>query len=90
MLNYLLEYEEMRYSGRDVTNSPIIGKAITYPIGPFGEGSYDIVEIIEDPKGNPVYIANTWYKEHKRIPQLIHSSLVKEYIPIDNLETFGD
>jgi hypothetical protein len=69
----------LSYSGGDVTKMPIIGKAITKSIGPFEEGTYDIVEIIEGPDNKPVYVANFWYKSHKRIPQLIHSNLVKSY-----------
>ena len=56
------------YSGGDVTKMPIIGKVITKPVGPFESGEYDIVEIIETEKG-PIYVANMWYKEWKRIPQ---------------------
>lgn len=85
-MKYLKQYksfESLSYSGGDVTKMPIIGKAITKPIGPFESGEYDIVEIIETERG-PIYVANTWYKEYKRIPQLIHSELVQEYIPISN------
>jgi hypothetical protein len=81
-------FRPLSYSGGDVTNMPIIGKIITKPIGPFESGEYDIVEIIETEKG-PIYVANMWYKEHKRIPQLIHSELVQEWIPISN-ESIGD
>lgn len=79
--------ENTEFSGGDVTRMPIIGKVITYAIGPFEEGSYDVVEIIEDPAGKEVYVCNTWYKEYKRIPQLIHSDLVKEYIPVEKFGT---
>ncbi len=72
--------EPIRWSGGKVDSMPIIGKAITKPIGPFGEGEYDIVEIIKDPKGD-IYVANMWYKPG--VPQLIHSELVKEFIPMD-------
>lgn len=72
--------ELLQYSGGDVTSMPVIGKVITKPIGPFEAGEYDIVEIIDTPKG-PIYVANRWYKEWKRIPQLIHSELVEEWIP---------
>jgi hypothetical protein len=74
--------DPLYYSGGDVTKMPIIGKVITNPIGPFDEASYDVVEIIEDPNGQPVYVCNFWYKEWKKIPQLIHSTLVKEYNPL--------
>jgi len=88
-MKHLKKYNEMlSYSGGDVTKMPIIGKVITKPIGPFESGEYDIVEIIETEKG-PIYVANMWYKEWKRIPQLIHSELVNEWIPISN-ESIGD
>jgi len=74
------QFEPLQYSGGDVTSMPIIGKVITKPIGPFESGEYDIVEIIDTPRG-PIYVANRWYKERKRIPQLIHSELVDEWIP---------
>jgi len=80
--------EDLGYNGEDVTRMPIIGKVITYPIGPFDEGEYDIVEIIEDPSGKDIYVCNKWYKEHKRIPQIIHSDLVKEYIPVAKFGNF--
>jgi hypothetical protein len=67
---------------------PVIGKVITHAIGPFAEGSYDVVEIIDDPSGKEVYVCNSWYKEYKRIPQLIHSDLVKEYIPVEKFGNF--
>lgn len=79
-------FEDLRYSGGDVTKMPIIGKVTTIPIGPFEEATYDVVEIIHDPKGNPVYVCNFWYKDYKRIPQLIHSQLVKEYVPLQDIE----
>lgn len=80
--------ENLEYSGEDVTKMPVIGKVITHAIGPFDEGSYDIVEIIQDPSGKDIYICNTWYKEYKKIPQLIHSDLVKEYIPVPKFGNF--
>ncbi len=83
-MKYLNSYNEMlSYSGGDVTKMPIIGKVITKPIGSFEPGEYDIVEIIETEKG-PIYVANMWYKEWKRIPQLIHSELVQEFISNTN------
>ncbi len=83
-MRHLKTYNEMlSYSGGDVTKMPIIGKVITKPIGPFESGEYDIVEVIETEKG-PIYVANMWYKEWKRIPQLIHSELVEQWIPSQN------
>lgn len=68
------------YSGGDVTKMPIIGSVITKSIGPFDEGYYDIVEVIQDPQGKEIYIANSWYKQE--VPQLIHSDLVKQFNPL--------
>jgi hypothetical protein len=73
----------LQYSGGDVTSMPIIGKVITKPIGPFEMAEYDVVEIIETDKGR-IYVANQWYKEN-RTPQLIHSELVQEWIPKENI-----
>lgn len=80
--------ESIEYSGEDVTRMPVIGTVITKPIGPFDEAEYDVVEIIEDPNGKEIYVCNKWYKEYKRIPQLIHSDLVKEYIPVQKFGNF--
>ena len=80
--------ENLEYSGEDVTKMPVIGMVITKPIGPFEEAEYDVVEIIEDPSGRDIYVCNKWYKEYKRIPQLIHSELVKEYIPVAKFGNF--
>jgi hypothetical protein len=71
--------DPIMWSGGRVDSMPIIGKAITKPIGPFEAGEYDIVEIIQDPRGRDIYIANKWYKPG--VPQLIHSELVQEFIP---------
>lgn len=80
--------EGLEYSGEDVTRMPVIGMVITKPIGPFDEAEYDVVEIIEDMNGKEIYVCNKWYKEYKRIPQLIHSDLVKEYIPVQKFGNF--
>lgn len=73
----------LSYSGGDVTAMPIVGKAITRPVGPFGSAEYNVVETIKDASGKDVYVCDRWYKEHRRIPQLIHSDLVEEYFPSD-------
>lgn len=73
--------EGLEYSGRDVTKLPVIGKVITHPIGPYGEGEENVVEIIKGNNNEDVYVTDKWYKEHKRIPLIIHSKLVKDYIP---------
>ncbi|NBU96846.1 MAG: hypothetical protein EBS19_01320 [Spirochaetia bacterium] len=80
--------ENLEYSGEDVTKMAVIGKVITYPFGPFDEGEYDIVEIIDAPGGKNIYVCNKWYKEYKKIPQIIHSDLVKEYIPVEKFGNF--
>ncbi len=77
--------EDLYYSGGDVTKMPIIGSITTNAIGPFDEADYDIVEIIETEDGKRVYVCNRWYKEYKRIPQIIHSDLVKEYVPLSDI-----
>lgn len=77
--NFDIKYvESLSYSGDDVTKMPIIGKVTTKPIGPFPSAEYDVVEIIKD-NGQDVYVCNIWYKEWKKIPQLIHSELVEKY-----------
>ena len=81
-MKYIKTFESLTYSGGDVTKMPIIGRVITKPIGPFEEAEYDVVEIIKDPKGNDVYVCNFWYKDYKKIPQLIHSELVSSYTPL--------
>jgi hypothetical protein len=87
MSKFILRYKNflnenvLHYSGGDVTQMPIIGQVVTNPIGPYDEAIYDVVEIIQDDKGNPVYVCNFWYKDYKKIPQLVHSMLVKEWIP---------
>ena len=70
-------YEALIYSGGDVARMPIIGRVTTKPIGPFESTTYDIVEIVEDEKGNKYYICNFWYKN--RIPQIIHEDLVEKF-----------
>jgi hypothetical protein len=77
--NFLNEdFRPLSYSGGNVERMPIIGKVITKAIGPFDEGEYDVVEIIGDDR--PIYVVNKWYKSG--VPQLIHSDLVSEYIPV--------
>lgn len=71
--------ESLSYSGDDVTKMPVIGKVITKPIGPFDSAEYNIVEIIKDQNDDDVYVCDFWYKEWKRIPQLIHSELVERF-----------
>jgi hypothetical protein len=78
--SFVNESFDLSYSGGDVESMPIIGRVITKAVGPFEEGEYDIVEII-DGNGKPIYVANTWYK--RGVPQLIHSDLVSEYIPVE-------
>lgn len=75
--------EGLEYSGRDITKLPVIGMVITHPIGPYGEGEENVVEIIKGNNGEDIYVTDKWYKEYKRIPLIIHSKLVKEYIPLN-------
>jgi len=78
-------YSPLRYSGRDVTRMPIIGTAKTLPIGDFDAAEYKVVEIIKDHSGKDVYVCDFWHKG--RIPQLIHSEFVEEFIPSAANET---
>ncbi len=74
-------YPSLKYSGGDVTTMSIIGKLTTFKIGEEDETLYDIVEILEGQDKQKVYVTNFWIKEG-RLPQIIHSILVKEYNPI--------
>lgn len=85
-----IQTESLSYSGRDVTKLPVIGRVITYPIGPYGEGEENVVEIIKGGYDEDMYVTDKWYKEHKRIPLIIHSKLVKEYIPNNMNEGIKD
>lgn len=78
-MKYLNYYESLSYSGGDVTKMPIIGKIITNPVGSFESAEYNVVEIIKDNNDRDIYVINQWYKEG-RVPNLIHSLLVKEFI----------
>ena len=74
------------WSGRDVVKAPIIGKIITREWEleggfKFDKAEYDVVEIIEEEGKSKIYVTNTWYKDYKRIPQLIPAMFVEEFIP---------
>ena len=44
LTEFLIETNsQLEYSGEDVTKMPVIGKIITYSIGHFEEGEYDVV-----------------------------------------------
>jgi hypothetical protein len=83
--------ENLRYSGKDVSKMPIIGKVVTKPMtrsmGNFPPTEYDIVEIIKGRDDKDIYVANFWYKPG--IPQLIHSELVDKWIPLELEEKRG-
>ena len=79
-------FRPLSYSGDDVTKMPIIGKIITKPIGPFESGEYNVVEIIKDDVDRDIYVVNQWYKEG-RVPNIIHSEMVEEFIPGEVSET---
>ena len=74
------------WSGKDVTKAPIIGKIITEPMKfgtfEFPSEEMDVVEITGD---GDIYVCNTWYKEYKHIPQIVHKKMVQKYIPIDKV-----
>lgn len=79
-------FRPLSYSGGDVTKMPIIGKIITKPVGPFESGEYNVVEIIKDDFDRDIYVVNQWYKE-ERVPNIIHSEMVEEFIPGEVSET---
>ena len=79
-------FKPLSYSGGDVTKMPIIGKIITKPVGPFESGEYNVVEIIKDNVDRDIYVVNQWYKEG-RVPNIIHSEMVEEFIPGEVSET---
>lgn len=89
-MKYLKTFEStfrpLSYSGGDVTKMPIIGKIITKPVGPFESGEYNVVEIIKDDVDRDIYVVNQWYKEG-RVPNIIHSEMVEEFIPGEVSET---
>lgn len=74
------------YTGGDVTKMPRIGVVKTRPIGGFGPAEYGVVGVLDE-RGGLVYVCDSWYKEHKRIPQLVHSGMVDEFIPASNENT---
>ena len=81
-------FRPLSYSGGDVTKMPIIGKIITKPVGPFESGEYNVVEIIKDDIDRDIYVVNQWYKEG-RVPNIIHSEMVEEFIPGEISEGYG-
>jgi hypothetical protein len=89
-MKYLKTFEStfrpLSYSGGDVTKMPIIGKIITKSVGPFESGEYNVVEIIKDDVDRDIYVVNQWYKEG-RVPNIIHSEMVEEFIPGEVSET---
>ena len=91
-MKYLKTFEStfrpLSYSGGDVTKMPIIGKIITKPVGPFESGEYNVVEIIKDDVDRDIYVVNQWYKEG-RVPNIIHSEMVEEFIPGEVSEGYG-
>lgn len=78
--------ESLSYSGGDVTKMPIIGKVTAKAIGPFGPSEYNVVEVIKDGQGKDVYVCDFWYKEYKRIPQIIHSDFSDEFVSSETNE----
>jgi hypothetical protein len=79
-------FKPLSYSGGDVTKMPIIGKIITKPVGTFESSEYNVVEIIKDNQDRDIYVVNQWYKEG-RVPNIIHSEMVEEFIPGEVSET---
>ena len=70
-------------SDEDVTEMPVIGHIVTLEQGPYLPSmEYDVVSIVQTSTGDKVYVTNRWYKEHKKIPQLVPSMFVKQYTPV--------
>lgn len=63
----------------DVTKMPVIGTVKVK--GLFGAPSelLEVVAIIENPDKSKTYVINKWYKEWKKIPQLVPEILVHKY-----------
>lgn len=66
----------IRWSGKDPTKAPIIGKILTRRIG---EENPSIMEVVE--VNGPYYIINKWYKPG--VPQIVHADQVGHYIPME-------
>lgn len=77
-VEFELRTEGLSYSGGDVKKMPIIGQIKTKPIAGFEGTTYDVVEVVEDERGNKYYICNFWYKEG-RVPQIVHQDMVEEF-----------
>lgn len=77
-VEFELRTEGLSYSGGDVKKMPIIGQIKTKPIAGFEGTTYDVVEVVEDERGNKYYICNFWYKEG-RVPQIVHEDMVEEF-----------
>jgi len=70
----------LRWSGKDPTKSPVIGKIMTRRTEFDGRTMKpEILEVVE--KYEDYYILNKWYKSG--VPQLIHDKMVSHYIPIE-------
>ena len=67
----------------DVTKMPIIGHIITKPLGKdYPSKKLAVVDIFNDESGK-IYVRNEWYKEHRKVPAIVHSSMVDKFIPIN-------
>jgi hypothetical protein len=67
----------------DVTTMPVIGHIVTLEQGPYLPSTeYDVVAITTTKAGDKIYVTNQWYKEHKKIPQLVPAAFVKQYTPV--------
>ena len=78
-VEFELRTEGLSYSGGNVTKMPVIGQIKTKPIAQFEGTTYDVVEVVEDERGNKYYVCNFWYKEG-RVPQIVHEDMVEEFI----------
>jgi len=75
--------KSLNESNDDVTQMPIIGHVVTLEQGPYLPSTkYDVVQIRKTSAGDTIYVTNQWYKEHRRIPQLVPGAFVKMYTPV--------
>lgn len=75
------------WDAKDVTKAKPIGKIITkemdYGGFQFEKIEMEVIDIIKREGLDDIYVINKWYKEYKKIPQLVPAFFVEEYIPYE-------
>jgi hypothetical protein len=77
---------------KNIKNMPVIGVITIKPIGLIYPNQdtkneatiFNVVEVLYNEKNEKEYITDTWYKEFKKIPLMIHEKLVMNYEEIKN------